>query len=104
MLKDASLKVPPSIEGVVIDKQLYARAKKDKYQKVQEKDLLTKLEDKHNVAINELKTVLIDKLMKIVKDQVSQGVKSIYGEEMVAKGTKYTNASSKSLTSSKWTI
>ena len=96
-VKDASLKVPPSIEGVVIDKQLYARAKKDKYQKVQEKDLLTKLEDKHNVAINELKTVLIDKLMKIVKDQVSQGVKSIYGEEMVAKGTKYTNAILKKL-------
>jgi DNA-directed RNA polymerase subunit beta len=34
------LKVPPSIEGVVIDKQLYARAKKDKFQKVQEKDLV----------------------------------------------------------------
>ncbi|HRI00784.1 MAG TPA: DNA-directed RNA polymerase subunit beta [Saprospiraceae bacterium] len=91
-VKDASLKVPPSIEGVVIDKQLYARAKKDKYQKVQEKDLLTKLEDKHNVAINELKTILIDKLLKILKDQVSQGVKSIYGEEVIAKGTKYTNA------------
>lgn len=35
--------------------------------------------------------------MKIVKDQVSQGVKSIYGEEMVAKGTKYTNAILKKL-------
>ncbi|MGB3196805.1 MAG: DNA-directed RNA polymerase subunit beta, partial [Saprospiraceae bacterium] len=91
-VKDASLKVPPSIEGVVIDKQLYARAKKDKFQKIQEKDLLTRLDDKHNIALNELKTILIDKLMKIAKDQVSQGVKSIYGEEMIAKGTKLTNA------------
>jgi DNA-directed RNA polymerase subunit beta len=38
--KDASLKCPPSIEGVVINKQLFARAKKDKIQKVQEKDML----------------------------------------------------------------
>ncbi len=91
-VKDASLKVPPSIEGVVIDKQLYARAKKDKFQKVQEKDLLTRLDDKHAVALNELKTILIDKLLKIVKDQVSSGVKSIYGEELIAKGSKYTNA------------
>jgi DNA-directed RNA polymerase subunit beta len=29
-VKDASLKAPPSINGVVIDKQLFARAKKDK--------------------------------------------------------------------------
>ena len=71
---------------------MYARAKKDKFQKIQEKDLLTRLDDKHNIALNELKTILIDKLMKIAKDQVSQGVKSIYGEEMIAKGTKLTNA------------
>ncbi|HNC36049.1 MAG TPA: DNA-directed RNA polymerase subunit beta [Saprospiraceae bacterium] len=91
-VKDASLKVPPSIEGVVIDKQLYARAKKDKFQKVQGKDLLQRLEDKHNVALNELKTVLVDKLQKLLKDQVSAGIKSIYGEEFVAKGTKFTSA------------
>jgi DNA-directed RNA polymerase subunit beta len=91
-VKDASLKVPPSIEGVVIDKQLYARAKKDKFQKVQEKDLLTRLDDKHEVALNELKTILIDKLLKLIKDQISSGIKSIYGEELIAKGSKYTNA------------
>ncbi|MBK8955872.1 MAG: DNA-directed RNA polymerase subunit beta [Saprospiraceae bacterium] len=96
-VKDASLKVPPSVEGVVIDKQLYARAKKDKFQKVQEKDLLTRLDDKHDVILNELKTVLIDKLVKIVKDQLSTGVKSIYGEELIAKGSKYTNALLKKL-------
>lgn len=91
-VKDASLKVPPSVEGVVIDKQLYARAKKDKFQKVQEKDLLTRLDDKHAVVLNELKTILIDKLLKLVKDQVSTGIKSIYGEELIPKGSKYTNA------------
>ena len=42
-VKDASLKAPPSTYGIVINKQLFARAKKDKVQKAQEKDLLSKL-------------------------------------------------------------
>ncbi|MCO6470242.1 MAG: DNA-directed RNA polymerase subunit beta [Saprospiraceae bacterium] len=88
-VKDASLKCPPSIEGVVIDKQLFARAKKDKVQKVQEKDLLDRLEDDHQVVLNELKTTLIDKLMVLVKNKVTNGIKSIYGEEMLAKGSKF---------------
>jgi len=89
-VKDASLKAPPSTNGIVIDKQLFARAKKDKVQKAQEKDLLTKLEDQHKIAINELKTILIDKLLSLVKDKTSQGVRSIYNEQLIPKGTKFT--------------
>ncbi len=89
-VKDASLKAPPSTKGVVISKQLFARAKKDKFQKVQEKDLLAKLDDSHAVTLNELKTVLVDKLMKLVGGKVSAGVKSIYREEIIPKGSKFT--------------
>jgi DNA-directed RNA polymerase subunit beta len=32
-VKDASMKAPPSTKGIIIDKQLFARAKKDKIQK-----------------------------------------------------------------------
>ncbi|MFN4253610.1 MAG: DNA-directed RNA polymerase subunit beta [Saprospiraceae bacterium] len=91
-VKDASLKVPPSISGVVIDKQLFARAKKDKVIKESEKLMLDKLDDQHAVALNELKTILIDKLLMLVKDKVTNGIKSIYGDEMVPKGTKLTQA------------
>jgi len=87
-VKDASLKCPPSVEGVVIDKQLFARAKKDKLQKEQEKGLLEKLDDEHKVIMNELKTTLIDKLITLVKNKTTQGIKSIYNEEMVPKGSK----------------
>ncbi len=89
-VKDASLKVPPSISGIVIDKQLFARAKKSNVQKTQEADILKKLDDQHAIATNELKTILIDKLLMLVKDKVSNGVKSIYGEAMMPKGTKFT--------------
>ncbi|MEQ8702316.1 MAG: DNA-directed RNA polymerase subunit beta [Phaeodactylibacter sp.] len=91
-VKDASMKAPPSTKGVIIDKQLFARAKKDKVQKAQEKELLTKLEDQHKIALNELKTILIDKLLILIKGKVSQGVKSIYNEPIVPKGTKFTQS------------
>ena len=77
-VKDASMKAPPSTRGIIINKKLFARAKKDKFQKVQEKELLAKLEDAHAVAHNELRTNLIDKMMSLVKGKSSAGVKSIY--------------------------
>ncbi len=96
-VKDASLKAPPSTQGIIINKQLFARAKKDKVQKAQEKELLSKLDDQHAIAINELKTILVDKLMILVKGKVSQGVKSIYNETLVPKGTKFSNTTLKDL-------
>jgi len=96
-VKDASFTAPPSTDGVVIDKQLFARAKKDKFQKAQEKKLIDQLEDKHSVAINELKTLLIDKLSILIKGEVSNGVRSIYGETIINKGTKFTPKALKSI-------
>ncbi len=90
-VKDASLKAKPSTKGVIIDKRLFARAKKDKYQKVQEKELLSKLEDRHMVALNELKTILIDKLMSLLQSKTSNGVRNIYNEQLISKGTKFSN-------------
>ena len=90
-VKDASLKAPPSTKGIIINKQLFARAKKDKIQKAQEKDLLESLEEQHAIALNEMKTILVDKLLSLVKGKISQGVRSIYNEEMIPKGTKFGN-------------
>ena len=88
-VKDASLKASPSTTGIVIDKQLFARAKKDKDQKVQEKELINKLDENHAININELKTILVDKLMTFLDGKVSEGVKSIYNEELIPKGAVY---------------
>jgi DNA-directed RNA polymerase subunit beta len=88
-VKDASLKVPPSIEGTVIDKKLFARAKKDKNAKAREKIALEKLEKDHTRAMDELRTILIDKLTVILKDKKSAGVKTAYKEELVPSKTKF---------------
>jgi len=89
-VKDASLKAPPSTDGIIIGKQLFARAKKDKFQKAQEKDLLAKLEDRHAISLNELKTILIDKLLVLVREQTAQGIKNTFQEEVISKGSKFT--------------
>ncbi|MBS1531889.1 MAG: DNA-directed RNA polymerase subunit beta [Bacteroidetes bacterium] len=87
-VKDASLKTPPSISGVVIDTKLFSRAKKTS--KAEEKAQLDKLDVKHEKAIKDLKNVLIDKLFEIVNGKTSQGVYNVYKELLVPKGVKFT--------------
>jgi DNA-directed RNA polymerase subunit beta len=89
-VKDASLKAPPGTQGIIIDKQLFARAKKDKNQKQKEEDMLIKLDSQHQIALNELKTILVDKMQVLLKDRSSDGVKTIYGDPLIPRGTKYT--------------
>src|SRR5690606_4679553 len=45
--KDASLRAPSGTEGIVISKQLFQRAKKDKDTKVREKAALERIEATH---------------------------------------------------------
>ena len=87
-VKDASLKTPPSIAGVVIDTKLFSRAKKTS--KAEEKAQLEKLDTKHDKAVKELKNTLIEKLFEIVNGKTSQGVYNVYKELHVPKGVKFT--------------
>ncbi len=88
-VKDASLKVPPSIEGTVISKKLFARAKKDKTAKTKEKAALEKLDKDFEKRVAEIKGLLVDKLMSVLSGKVSTGVFSNYKEEWISKGTKF---------------
>ena len=87
-VKDASLKTPPSIAGVVIDTKLFSRAKKTT--KAEEKAQLEKLDIKHDKAVKDLKNTLIEKLFEIVNGKTSQGVFNVYKELHVPKGVKFT--------------
>jgi DNA-directed RNA polymerase subunit beta len=107
-VKDASLKAPPSLRGVVIDKKLFSRRIKDKQSKSDEKPLLEKLEKEHNVEGAALKVKLIDKLFVLVNGKTSQGVLNLLKEEIVPKGTKFTQKSLEkidftSVNPNKWT-
>lgn len=89
-VKDASLKVPPSVTGVVIDKKLFSRNIKEKMNKNDEKALLTKLDEEMNAALVDLKNQLVDKLFVLVSGKTSQGVFDLYKEVVVPKGVKFT--------------
>ena len=89
-VKDASLKAPPSLRGVVIDKKLFTRSLKDKRKRNQDKQELEALEDVYDVKFDELKAVVVEKLFSIVNGKTCQGITNDLGEEILPKGKKYT--------------
>jgi DNA-directed RNA polymerase subunit beta len=89
-VKDASLKAPPSLEGVVIDKKLFSRSMKDRKFKQASKPILDKIEEEFLKKIEDLQGRLIDKVFVLVNGKTSQGVKDYLNADVVPKGTKFT--------------
>ena len=87
--KDASLKASNGTEGVVIDKKLFQRAKKDKSGKVREKAMLDKVEKDHEQKSTMIKDLLIEKLQTLLKDHTTPGVVNNFGETLIPKGSKF---------------
>ncbi|MGF1556700.1 DNA-directed RNA polymerase subunit beta [Paucihalobacter sp.] len=108
-VKDASLKASPSLNGVVIEKKLFARAVKDKRKRAKDKEDIEALEVLYDARFDELKNILVDKLFAIVNGKTAQGIYNDLGEEIIPKGKKYTLKMLNSvddyahLTSGKWT-
>ena len=88
-VKDASLKAPPSLRGVVIDKKLFTRSVKDKRKRNDDKLELETLEDSFDDKSDALKAVLVEKLFTVVNGKTCQGVQNDLGEEILPKGKKY---------------
>ena len=88
-VKDASLKAPPSLNGIVIDKKLFTRTIKDKRRRADDKEELKKLEVKYDILFKELKSKLVEKLYSIVNGKTCQGIFNDLGEELIPKGKKY---------------
>ena len=89
-VKDASLKATPSLNGVVVGKQLFSKVMKTKTKKAQDKVILPKIDEEFEARTGELRKILIEKLMTLTNGKTSQGVKNYLGEEVIAKGTKFT--------------
>jgi DNA-directed RNA polymerase subunit beta len=88
-VKDASLKIRPSVKGVVIAKKLFQRAIKDRKTRAEEKNLIAQLDNEYSKEIAALKKELINKLFSVVSGKTSQGVVNYYNEEIISKGTKF---------------
>ena len=89
-VKDASLKASPSLKGVIIGTNLFARAMKKKRGKGANQELID-LDTQYDERKLALKKSLLEKLLVLTADHASQGGKDFLGSEIVAKGVKFTN-------------
>lgn len=108
-VKDSSLKANPSLSGVVIDKKLFSRAIKTRESKKHDKVILAKIDEEYEAKNNDLKDILVDKLLTLTEDKKSQGVKDYTGAEIITKGSSFTAAALKNLEydgiqSNDWTV
>ena len=91
-VKDASLKANPSLSGVVIDRKLYSKAVNNRASKAADKQELQKLDEQFDAEAAELKGVMIDKLLTLLKNKTSQGIKDNIGTEVIAEGAKFSKS------------
>ena len=107
-VKDASLKANPSLSGIVIDRKLFSKAIKTRASKAADKIELEKIDKEFEAKANDLKDILVDKLMILTKGRTSQGIKDNLGTEIIEKGAKFkkevlANIDYSSIQLSKWT-
>jgi DNA-directed RNA polymerase subunit beta len=88
-VKDASLKAPPSLKGVVIDTKLFSRPKRDKDVRVKSKKELDTLKSRYSKQLLDLRGEMIKKLTTLLTGKTSQGVKHKFGDELIAKSVKF---------------
>ena len=96
-VKDSSLKANPSLSGIVIDKKMFSRAIKTRESKKQDKIILAKIDEEYEAKGEDLKDILVDKLLTLTEGKVSQGVKDYSGAEIITKGSKFTTTALKNL-------
>ncbi len=107
-VKDASLKAPPSLSGVVINTHLFSRAIRKGKGKLSNKALLPKVEEEYEAKMENLKKLLIEKMLVLTEGKTSAGVKDYTNTDVIPKGAKFTPAilqeiDYQSVQLSKWT-
>ena len=88
-VKDASLKAPPSTEGIVLGSRLFTRTIKTRKGKLREKETVKDIEALFEKDVDVLREKLVAKLYKILDGKLSHGVidnaKNIY----IQRGPKF---------------
>jgi len=88
-VKDASLKAPPSLKGIVIESKLFTRPKRDKDARGRVKKEVDVLKQKYSADLVALKEIAIEKLAKLLGTKSSKGVLHKFGDEIISKGSKF---------------
>lgn len=86
-VKDASLKAPPGLKGVIIKTRLFSRKKKDIESKKIEKKQLDNLEVEFKKRKEEHYNKLVRKLTRITEGKTTSGIRDLDGSVVLRSGT-----------------
>ncbi|MES2386846.1 MAG: DNA-directed RNA polymerase subunit beta [Bacteroidota bacterium] len=88
-VKDASMKAPPSMKGVVIETKLFSRPRKDKDLRLKSKKEVDGLKSGYGKGLSQVRAQAIEKLTTLLEGKTSAGVKHKFGTELITKGVKF---------------
>jgi DNA-directed RNA polymerase subunit beta len=88
-VKDASLKAPPGMKGVVISTKLFSRKKKDAESKKEDKRRSDALDRQRRKILAELRERLATKLGTVLADEKSAGVRDTDGNVAFRAGSQF---------------
>src|SRR5206468_3379448 len=86
-VKDASLKAPPGMKGIVIATKLFSRKKKDSESRKEDKRLTEQLDRAHKKGLKENLEKLEKKLGMLLQDEKSNGISTGSGDSVIRAGT-----------------
>ena len=87
-VKDASLKAPPGMKGVVIGTNLFSRRKLDPATKKREQERLNDIEEYHERELTQLNASFWEKLENLVEGKPSVGIEDREGRVLVSEGAE----------------
>ena len=88
-VKDASLKAPPGMKGIVISTKLFSRKKKDTESKKEDKKKLESLERSRRKEMKDLHEKLGHKLDQVLEGEKSIGIRNTDGEIVIRAGVVF---------------
>jgi DNA-directed RNA polymerase subunit beta len=91
-VRDASLKAPPGMKGIVIDTKVFSRKERSPESKKIEKREIKKLENEAQKHIDRIRRIRDQKIAELLKGQLAQTIRSDQdGSILVRAGRKFTN-------------
>ncbi len=91
-VRDASLKAPPGMDGIVIDIKVFSRREKDENTKVQEKKKIERLRRESKKERERIADVRLSTVSEVLNEQLVNVVRSAStGEAVARKGRKFSS-------------
>ena len=84
-VKDASLKAPPGMNGIVIDTKVFSLKRRDPKAKKRDKKLIEDLEHSGKLKVEKVNQMLAEKLAVLLKGKKAAGIRDAESQKVVVK-------------------